>query len=100
MVKLTVLFGAPTDSEAFEAHYADHHLPLVERIPNLRRFEAARVVGTPDGAEPPYYRVTELWFDNADEMQASLATPEGRAPSEDVPNFATGGATVLIAAID
>ena len=100
MVKLTVLFGAPTDPEAFEAYYAEHHLPLVERIPHLRRFEAARVVGTPEGGDPPYYRVAELWFDNAEEMQESLATPAGRAPGEDVPNFATGGAQVLIAAID
>jgi hypothetical protein len=33
-------------------------------------------------------------------MQASLATPAGQAPGADVPNFASGGAKVLIAAID
>jgi uncharacterized protein (TIGR02118 family) len=100
MVKITVLYGAPADPEAFEAYYADHHAPLVAKVPNLRRFEAARVVATPDGAEPPYYRIAELWFDSAEEMQASLATPAGQAPGADVPNFATGGATVLIAAVD
>jgi uncharacterized protein (TIGR02118 family) len=100
MVKIIVLYGAPADPEAFEAHYADHHVPLVHKMPSLRRFEAARVVATPDGGEPPYYRIAELWFDTAEEMQASLATPAGQAPGDDVPNFATGGATVLIAAVD
>jgi uncharacterized protein (TIGR02118 family) len=100
MVKITVLYGAPDDPEAFEAYFADHHVPLVHKMPSLRRFESALVVATPDGSAPPYYRVAELWFDSAEEMQASLATPEGQAPGADVPNYATGGATVLIAAID
>lgn len=100
MIKLTVLYGHPTDPAAFERHFADVHVPLVERMPNLRRFEPARVVATPDGSAPPYYRVVELYFDSEDELQASMATPEGRAPGEDVPNYATGGATVLITALD
>ena len=100
MVKITVLYGAPADPDAFEAYYADHHVPLVHKMPNLRRFEAARVVATPDGGEPPYYRVAELWFDSTEAMQASLATPEGQAPGADVPNFTSGEVKVLIAAID
>jgi hypothetical protein len=42
----------------------------------------------------------ERRLDSEDELQASRATPEGRAPGEDVPNYATGGATVLIAVVD
>jgi len=100
MIKITVLYGAPDDPEAFDAYYSEHHRPLVDKMPNLRRFEAAHVVATPDGSEPPYYLIAELWFDSAEELEAARATPEGRAPGDDVPNFATGGATVLIAAID
>jgi len=100
MVKITVLYGHPTDPAAFERHFAAVHVPLVERMPNLRRFEPAVVVATPDGSPVPYYRIVELYFDSEEELQASMATPEGRAPAEDVPNYATGGATVLIAALD
>ena len=100
MVKIVVLYGAPDDPEAFDAYYSEHHRPLVGKMPNLRRFEAAHVVAPPDGSEPPYYLIAELWFDSVEELEASRATPEGRAPGDDVPNFATGGATVLIAAID
>lgn len=100
MIKLTVLYGPPADPAAFERHFTEVHIPLVERMPNLRRFEPAVVVATPDGGPPPYYRVVELYFDSEDELQASMATPEGRAPADDVPNYATGGATILISVLD
>jgi uncharacterized protein (TIGR02118 family) len=100
MVKLTVLYGAPADPGAFDAYYAEHHAPLVRKMPGLRRFEVAHVVGTPDGSPPPYYLIAELYFDSPEAMQASRSTPEGVATSGDVANFATGGATVMIAAID
>jgi uncharacterized protein (TIGR02118 family) len=100
MVKITILYGHPDDPAAFERHFDDVHTPLVNAMPNLRRFEKALVVATSDGSAAPYYRVVELYFDSEEELQASRATPEGRAPGEDVPNYATGGATVLIAVVD
>src|SRR5215212_5294958 len=60
MVKLTVLYGHPDDSDAFEEYYANTHLPLVEKMPNLQRYEAARIVATPDGSEPPYYQSSRV----------------------------------------
>ena len=100
MIKITVLYGHPDDPAAFERHFDDVHIPLVKAMPNLRRFEKALVVANSDGSAPPYYRVVELYFDSEEELHASRATPEGRAPGEDVPNYATGGATVLIAEVD
>jgi uncharacterized protein (TIGR02118 family) len=100
MIKITVLYGHPDDPAAFEKHFTEVHEPLVHKMPNLRRFEKALVVATPDGSPPPYYRVVELYFDSEAELHASMETPEGRAPGEDVPNYATGGATVLISALD
>jgi uncharacterized protein (TIGR02118 family) len=100
MVKVTVLYGPPTDAGAFEDHYANRHLPLVDKIPNVRRFEASRVVGTPDGSEPPYYRMAEVWFDSEQDLQASMGSDEGQATVADIPAFATGGATVVISEVD
>jgi uncharacterized protein (TIGR02118 family) len=96
MVKFVVMYGQPEDPAAFDAHYADTHGPLVEKIPNLRRFEAGKVVGTPDGSAAPYYYLAELSFDDAAAMQTAFGTPEGRAAGADVETFATGGATVMI----
>jgi uncharacterized protein (TIGR02118 family) len=100
MVKGTALFGRPEDPDAFEEHYASTHVPLVEKIPNLQRFEAARIVATPDGSEPPYYRIGELYFEDMEQMQAGLASEEGQAVVADFQNFATGGVTLIICEID
>jgi uncharacterized protein (TIGR02118 family) len=99
-VKIVVLYGPPTDSAAFEDYYAHTHLPLAAKMPNVERFEAGRVVGTPDGSDAPYYRIAEFWFDSQDALQATMSSPEGRATVADIPNFATGGVTVVIAAVD
>ncbi len=100
MVKGTALFGHPEDADAFEEHYANTHVPLVEKIPNLQRFEAAKIVATPDGSEPPYYRIGELYFEDVEQMQAGLGSEEGQAVTADFQNFATGGVTLFISEID
>ena len=96
MAKITALYGHPTDPAAFEEYYADNHLPLVEKIPNLRQFEAGKVIATPGGSEPPYYWIAELWFETVEQLQSSLGSSEGQAVAEDIQNFATGGATLFI----
>ena len=75
-------------------------MPLVGKISGVARFEASRVVGTPDGGEAPYYRIAELWFESQEALQASLGSAEGQETVADIPNFASGGATVLISAVD
>jgi uncharacterized protein (TIGR02118 family) len=97
MVKFVVMYGQPEDPAAFDEHYASTHVPLVEKIPNLRRFEAGKVLGTPDGSAAPFYYLAELYFEDAAELQASFGSPEGQAAGADVVTFATGGATVMIA---
>jgi uncharacterized protein (TIGR02118 family) len=97
MVKLVVAYGPPEDPAAFDQHYAETHIPLVQKIPNLRRFEAGKVLGTADGSPAPYYFIAELWFDDPDELQAAMQTPEGQAAGADVSTFASGGATLMIA---
>jgi uncharacterized protein (TIGR02118 family) len=97
MVKLVVMYGEPDDPAAFAEHYASTHAPLAQKIPDLRRFEAGKVLGTPDGTPAPFHFMAELWFDNADELQAAMAGPEGQAAAADVATFASGGATLMIA---
>jgi uncharacterized protein (TIGR02118 family) len=100
MVKAVVLYGPPKDAEAFERHYADTHTALATAIPGLRRFEAAQGIATPDGSDLPYQRIAELTFDDMDVLQAALGSEQGQAAVNDIPNFATGGATIFFAEID
>jgi uncharacterized protein (TIGR02118 family) len=97
MVKLVVAYGQPEDPAGFDEHYASTHIPLVEKIPNLRRFESGKVVGTPDGSAPPFYYLAELSFDDVEQLQAAMGSPEGEAAGADVATFASGGATLMIA---
>jgi uncharacterized protein (TIGR02118 family) len=97
MVKLVVAYGPPEDPAAFDEYYASTHAPLAEKIPSLRRFEAGKVLGTPDGSAAPFYFIAELWFDDVDQLQTAMASSEGQAAGGDVANFATGGATLMIA---
>jgi uncharacterized protein (TIGR02118 family) len=97
MVKLVVAYGAPEDQSAFDQHYTETHGPLAEKIPNLRRFETGKVLGTADGSPAPYYFIAELLFDSPEALQSAMASPEGQAAAADVAAFATGGATLMIA---
>ena len=99
MLKLTVLYDHPEDPGNFEEYYANEHLPLAAKIPNVLRFESGRV-GTVDGSEPPYHRIAELWFESAERLSEALSSPEGEAATGDIRNFATGGATVFISEVE
>ena len=98
MVKLTVLFGHPEDPDAFEEYYANHHLPLAAKLPNVERFESGRLRAV-DGGESPYHRIAEVWFESAERMGEAVSSPEGQAATGDLPNFATGGATFLVSEV-
>jgi len=74
MVKLVGAYGKPQDTDAFDAHDAQTHAPLAQKIPNVRQFEYGKVLGTADGA-----------------------SPQGQAAYADVANFASGGVTLMIA---
>ena len=99
MVKLVVAYGQPVEPAAFDEYYASTHALLAQKIPGLRRFEAGKVLGTPDGSPAPFYFIAELSFDNAEELQAGRSSEEGQAAAADVATFATGGATLMIVEI-
>jgi uncharacterized protein (TIGR02118 family) len=100
MIKLVALYGQPTDPTAFERHYLGTHYPLSTKVAGIKRVEMARVVGTMDGSAPPFYRVANVYFDDMEQMQASMRSAEGQALTADGANFVTGGVTVLVCEVD
>jgi uncharacterized protein (TIGR02118 family) len=99
-IKLSVQYGQPTDPEAFEKYYTETHLPIAATMTGFTRFEAGKVVGTPDGTASDVYRVADIWWDSEADMQKTLGSPEGQAAVADIPNFATGGVNVFISVVD
>jgi uncharacterized protein (TIGR02118 family) len=100
MVKLVALYRMPSDPGAFDTHYRDVHLPLIRKWPGLKRVELGRVTGMPGGAEPPFYQIAEMYFDDQDALRAAMRSPEGRAAGEDLQSFAAGLVTMLYVTTD
>ena len=98
-IKLTVLYGQPTNPAAFEKYYAEVHLPLADKMTGFTRFELCKGLPGPDGAKPAFYRTAEFWFESAAALQACFATPEAQATTADLANFATGGVTLLVSEV-
>ncbi|WP_341225735.1 EthD family reductase [uncultured Arcticibacterium sp.] len=100
MIKLTVLYGHPTDPAAFEAYYATTHMPLVGKIKEIKKAETTKFRDEADGSKAAYYRMAELWFADMDALQAGMGSEAGQATAGDIANFATGGVTLLTGAVD
>lgn len=99
MIKLTVLYGHPTDPVTFEEYYANTHMPLVCKIKEIEKAETTKFLDEPDGSKAAYYRMAELWFADIDALQAGMGSPEGQATAGDLPNFAMGGFTILTGSV-
>src|SRR5271165_1659670 len=69
MVKITALYGAPKDPEAFEKYYAETHMPMVYSAPGPVRIELGKPRPGPDGKAAPFYRITEIWFESAETLK-------------------------------
>jgi uncharacterized protein (TIGR02118 family) len=99
MIKMTVMYGQPKSAADFEKYYADTHMPIAGKMQGVNKIELSKVVGTPDGGAPAFYRMADLYFDDADHMKRVMATPEAKATVADLGNFATGGVSVLISEV-
>jgi len=93
MARFLVLWGTPQDPEFFERHYREVHVPLVKKLPGVRRYTFSRAARAVRG--DVYYRVVELDFDDITALTQAFASPEGRAAAADVDTLSvTGGAQV------
>jgi uncharacterized protein (TIGR02118 family) len=95
MAEVIVTYKTPKDTAAFEKHYAETHIPLVKKMPGLRKFQVSKgAIATPAGPSGIHMIVT-LTFDDMAAIGAAFGSAEGRATAADVPKFATGGADIV-----
>ncbi|MBL3700993.1 EthD family reductase [Leucobacter luti] len=93
MHTLLVLYPEPTDRAAFAEYYERVHLPLCAKLPGVQDISYA--LGITEPGAGPYYAMFRATFADGAALAAAMASPEGRAVEADVPNYASGGATVL-----
>lgn len=100
MIKLTVLYGHPADTAAFEDYYANTHLPLAATMKGFEKVEYTKFLSAPDGSQASFYRMAEFWFTGPETLKATMGSAEGQATAADLANFATGGVKLLVGAVE
>lgn len=98
--KLIVLYPTPRDVNAFERAYTQDHAPMVtpQTFKGINRFVASKVVGTPDGSAPPFYRIAELHFPSMEALQAAAASAPAQEAVAHAVSISSGGKPVFLVA--
>jgi hypothetical protein len=121
VVKLSVLFGWPTDEAAFQQEYR-RHIEMARDLDGVTRVEASRLLGGPANQplverrgegevivvplhsiglpEPLHYRMTEVWFDSEADRLKATRSAAGTVFSEHLIRLATGGADIMILEVE
>lgn len=94
--KLLVLYNVPeADRDLFDQEYMENHVPLVQKIPDLRSMEMCRKPKNMMGGQSPYYLVVTLTFDDMPSLKSAMSSPEGQAAGTHVMSFASNYITML-----
>jgi len=98
--KVIVLYPTPRDAEAFERAYTQDHAPMVttQSFPGMTKFIATRVLGTPDGSAPPFYRTAELHFPSMQVLQSAAASAAAQKAVAHAIEISNGGMPVFLVA--
>ena len=89
MHKIVFLVNRRPDMEAedFRRYWRETHGPIAAKLPGLRKYVQNHFAAAPDGTPPMYDGFAELWWDDAEAMEQSLASAEGQAAVADADNF-------------
>ena len=98
-VKLVVIYPRPKDIEVFEKLYQEEHVPMaVDKLAGKTKFIATKVVATPDGTPPPFYRIAEVHFPSLEALQACAQSDGGKETVAHAVKISSGGAPILLVA--
>jgi uncharacterized protein (TIGR02118 family) len=91
MMRFLVLYDAPADTDEFDRHYHEVHIPLARKLPNLLRYTVSKGLTTVQGEG--CYLAAELDWADLPAMQEAFQSPAGQAAAADV-QVMTGGTGV------
>ncbi|MGH8647132.1 MAG: EthD family reductase [Gammaproteobacteria bacterium] len=98
-VKFTVMYPRPKDIEAFETLYQEEHVPMaVEKLLGKTKFVATKVVATPEGTPPPFYRIAEVYFPSLEALQTCAQSHGGKETLAHAVKISSGGAPIFLVA--
>ncbi len=84
---LLALYKKPDDTQAFDEHYFQTHVPLSEKMPGLVSAQYHQIVGSPMG-KTDYHLLAVMTFESKAALDAAMKSPEGMAAAKDLMGFA------------
>lgn len=87
MAKIIVMYEKPKNEEGFEKYYYDVHVPLVQKVPNLKNATINRVVQS-QNTDLSFYLIAQLEFESMEDLNSMFASNEGKQVIDDVKNLA------------
>ncbi len=87
MIKITVLYGQPQQSEVLESYYSQIHLLLVAATDGIQRAELTLFTLSADDSLPIYYRMAELYFDSQEQMDGVMSSAAAQVAVADIAYF-------------
>lgn len=86
MLKFIVVVYKHSDwtTEQFREYFQKTHGALAKQLPGLRQYVQNFVATDTKRKHPGWDVVSELYFDNWEAMEATWASPEGKAATEDL----------------
>jgi uncharacterized protein (TIGR02118 family) len=91
---MLVLYNEPKDPAHFKKYYVETHLPLAGKLAGVKAASYSFDV-KPLGPGKAYFCVFEADFESEAAMMSALGSKEGQAVAGDVPNYASGGVTMV-----
>jgi uncharacterized protein (TIGR02118 family) len=73
--------------EAALRYWRDEHAPLLEAVPGVVKYVQNHCTVAPDGAEPPYAGLGEVWFESRQAAEDAATTNEWESVLEDAATF-------------
>lgn len=93
MSRLIALVKQPADTVEFDRKYFDTHLPLISKVPGLKRTTITRFTRTLQG--DGYYLMAEMDFGDRDTLKLAMRSPEMATAGENLNSFAAGQVTLM-----
>jgi uncharacterized protein (TIGR02118 family) len=91
-MKLVALYRQPPDPAAFDEAYFKTHLPLIQRVPGLKKTVVTRFTRALSG--DPLYMMAEMYFADEDALKLGVKSEEMAAAGRNLNSFAEGLVTM------
>jgi uncharacterized protein (TIGR02118 family) len=95
MHRLLVLYNEPKDPAHFKKYYVETHAPLANRLPGVKNVHYSFDVKALGPGNAPYFCIFEADFESEAALMNAFGSKEGQAVAGDVPNYASGGVTIV-----